>query len=407
MAGSAPGTTKYYTVPLQKNATLYVSATLVGPPSTATQGSSTSSVKVSLRARDNYHCGEDTAFASITSERHTPTTAVLSRDLSRPGYERCPREGVGIIEVQRRGTAWQQQALPMEIVVRSEPPADSSGVAPGLHQAGAWPGATDVRERHPDRRWVKLQRRPRADERPDLHRHDQERGKTSSSESPCSGVNASATPSTRQTLPAPANTNAVYVATNFYNPMRQDILTTGTSGSQPWFAGRDTEPFTGSSNVPVRYTNRASSGSSVGHYQLDGSYYLRLNANFAPNQVSTRYRITAVVSGTPEAGPRYGAAVATDLTSTPTASPTPTSTPSTTATSGASSATSTDEAETVATSQSTGEGGGPGVLTIVLLLVAGLGGAGLAVAVMQARSRRTPADSAPGSSPQPPQGPQT
>lgn len=124
-------------------------------------------------------------------------------------------------------------------------------------------------------------------------------------------------------LPAAPNANAAYVATNFYNPTRQDILTTGTSGSQPWFAGRDTEPFTASSSVPVRYTNRASSGSSVGHYQLDGSYDLRLNANFAPNQVTTRYRITAVVGGTPEAGPRYGAADAADLTSTPSASPTP------------------------------------------------------------------------------------
>ncbi|OFE16390.1 hypothetical protein BA895_18860 [Humibacillus sp. DSM 29435] len=398
------GTTKYYTVPLQKSSTLYVSATLVGPPKTAATGVSFSGVKITLRARDNYDCNNTSANTPLTSERHSPTTAVLTVDLGRRGLsDRCPSDGLGIIEIERRGTAWQQQALPMEIVVRIEPPADTSGIAPaftkpepGLPQPNFGPEtAITAGSSFNDAAALKSGL---------TYTGTIKSGEDQFFRIPLQwGQRFSYTVDEVDTATA-SSSSPVYVRTNFYNPMRQEADTTGSSSSQPWFAARDTEPFTGSSNVPVRYTNRTRPGTSSGNYQLDGGYYLRLSADFAPKQASTRYRITAVVSGTPEAGPRYGAADAADLTSTPSASATPTNTP---ATSGPTSSTSTDDTETVATSQTTGEGGGPSVLTIVLLLVAGLGGAGLAVVVMQARSRRSSSDSAQDQSPQSPQGPQT
>ncbi len=400
-SSNAAGTTKYYTVSLQKNSTLYVSATLVGPPSTAGLGSSTAAVKVTLRSRDNFRCDDRYESTSITSERHAPTTAVLSTDLARLGYvDRCPHEGVGIIEVERRGTAWQQQALPMEIVVRTEPPADSSGVAPGFTRAEPGLAQPTFGVETPISAGTSF------NDAPELtsgltYTDTIKSGEDQFFRIPMQwGQRFSYT--VDEVSPAtPLDNSAVYTTLNFYNPMRQKVDTTGRSGSQPWFAGRDTEPFTGSSNVPVRYTNRGNFGSSTGHYQLDGSYYLRLSADFAPNQTSTRYRIKAVVSGSPEPGPRYAAADA--IGSTPPSSVTPTSTPTTTGPSASSAATG----ETVATSQTTGEGGGLSVLTIVFILVAGLGGAGLAVVVMHARSRRTSSDSPQGQSPKSPQGPQT
>ena len=182
----------------------------------------------------------------------------------------------------------------------------------------------------------------------------------------------------------------------FSNPLREKVETTAFDPHETWFSDENIEPMTGSSTVPVRYTNRTSLGRATG-YQFDGDYFLRLNADLGEPKLTTRYRILTVVSGTPETGPRYLAGSAGNATPTVVPTPTATNTPdSTQATAG--SATSAATPGTVSASQTSAESGGVGALTITLILVAAVGASGLAVFVMRARWRRAASK---------PQGPQT
>lgn len=384
---------------LLKAATLYVAATVVPPTTAAGQGSMDAKlygVKVSLLARDGYRCDDDDDFRIVNGERHDPTTAVLDTDLASNRYDRrCPSKGIGILEVARRGTAYGQQALPIELVVRVEPPADTSRVPaaykkalPGLPQptfgtvsptsaGSSFNDATELRSGVPysDRivtgedRFYKV-----------ALRWGQRFAFSVKETGP----------------PSPANGVQVLAWMDFYNPMRQAVSMTGddTSGRR-WFAQRDEDPFTGSTDVPVRYTNRTSIENR--HYQLDGFYYLRLNADFAKKQASTRYLVTVVVSGSPEPGPVYRPD-ATEATTPPTTPSTtePSTTPSVSPSppTGPSSQPSLpDPNATVASSAASGAAGGgiqPLVVALAALLV--LGGLGGAVLLARARRRQPPLD---------------
>lgn len=121
----------------------------------------------------------------------------------------------------------------------------------------------------------------------------------------------------------------------FSNPLRQRITTTDSTTTETWFSKAASEPVTGSSKVPVRHTNRTSPSSRAAGYELGGAYYLSL--------------------------PKTGSAVpAGDV----------------------------PDGVGVAASQTGADSGDTTTLTIMLAIVAALGGAGLTLLVMQRRARK-------------------
>ena len=121
---------------------------------------------------------------------------------------------------------------------------------------------------------------------------------------------------------------AAYV--NTYNPLRSPVDVKPPGGaSRMWFSTWKHDDFTGSTQVPARYTNRTGP-SPLNTMQVDGDYYLRVGANFSKVRSSVRYQLVVVVQGTPEAGPAYltGATKTTPTTTSPPTTPAPS--PSTT-----------------------------------------------------------------------------
>lgn len=370
--GSAvPGTTKFYTVPIQKNANLYVSATIVDPANARADRGTTLGVKIKLRARDNYSCKDAYSSESQSDDRATIATAVLAATPGQPSWsDRCPTSGVGILEVQRTGSAYTNNPASVEMVVRYEPGADATGLPKGFEG-----------------------------DQPVLAKPTFTSGGTITPGSSfndaatlSSGATYQATMTTGQSqyyriplkwgqrftylieqtnLGANAPDSGATVRAEFSNPLRQRITTTDSTTSETWFSKAASEPMTGSSKVPVRYTNRTSPSSSAAGYEFDGAYYLSLTADSPPTTLTTRYRILVVISGAPEAGPRYQ------------------SLPQGAATTGSAASTggAIDPAG-AAESQTGADSGDTTTLTIVMAIVAALGGAGLTVLVMQLRSRK-------------------
>ena len=67
----------------------------------------------------------------VNSDLRQAVTTVLAQDIGGTRYlKNCPQQGVLILQIQRLGTAYQGQEVPIEIAVRSEPAADASAVPP-------------------------------------------------------------------------------------------------------------------------------------------------------------------------------------------------------------------------------------------------------------------------------------
>ena len=140
-ASGADGTEKYYTIPIQAGDRVYVSATII-PPGTGMDGQVAFGVEVDLLAPDLTGCAAypQRDFIVANRDRNEAVTAALTREIGGKNYLRiCPREGALILKVQRIGQAYAGQELPMEIVVRREPPADATRGSAAGGQAGRRP----------------------------------------------------------------------------------------------------------------------------------------------------------------------------------------------------------------------------------------------------------------------------
>lgn len=389
--GLGTGTTKFYTVDLQPDATLYVAGTLVPP---ARPGgvdyfdSRFLGVSLILRGPSGETCERASKTEIFNGEKSGVPSAVLVRSLGpKNASKRCPVDGRAVLEVSRVGDAFLQDALPLELVVRLEPPADTSNVPSA--QTEALPPVAQPRFGP-----------PRSIE-----------GGTGFNDAPrlTSGVTYTDEITTgehrffkvdllwgqrfayviKEVGPAtPTLDRPAIIETNLYNPLRQPAARTGDTNGRFWFTKDiDKRAFSATTKHPVRWTNRTSSSLDLKHFQLDGAYYIELGARFKQKTPSrTRYLITAVVVGTPEAGPVYQPA--TDATGPTTR---PDSTDATVAPTTAATPPPPGDAATVAAEQSSADSGGPGVLVFVLIAaLAALVGAGATVLVT--RARRTPPD---------------
>jgi Ca-activated chloride channel family protein len=242
-----------------------------------------------------------------------PATALLNGPAISVGQTgTCAEDGVRILQVERIGEAWTDQALPVELIVRREPPADASAVPPPADAGPALPvpvhgAATPINGGYS------------FNEAPELA------SGATYSDTLLTGENRYyrvpvqwgqrlsylLTP-TGQASP-PLNGSA-YANVEVANPVR-DVVTPVSLG-KPWLIPFS-EAIDGSTSYPARYTNRDTADGKK--YALDGDYYLHLTANF-PSLDGTSaqpFLITLVVSGDVEAGPVYQPDATAQITTPP------------------------------------------------------------------------------------------
>ena len=399
------GTRKYYTVPAVEGSTLYVSATIVPPARPAGQGAAdikTLGVDLRLRTPDNKSCAYQHGYDLVSNERQTPVTTVMRTVIGSSSTANCLTGDTAILEVQRYFEAYHDEALPIELVVRVEPPADASAVPPPSKDA--LPGLPLLAHASSP---VPITGGSSFNDAPEVS------SGATYSDSITTGENryyriplewgqrfdyilTEVGPATPK-LGVPSLTGV-----DVYNPARAKAsMTSWDTSGQPWFAGQEHDPFNGSTRYPVRYTNRDSTVAA--EYSLDGFYYLRLNADFDNEPSSTSYLLTVEVVGDPEPGPVYqplgSTATSSSVTSSATSS-TATSTSSSTAPSstGKTTGASTSAAAGLSSAPTTGttltaagENSGTSSTWIYAVgaAVALLGGAGVLFAVWRGRRGQT------------------
>jgi Ca-activated chloride channel family protein len=299
------GTTKYYTIPVQAGDRMYVSATII-PPGTGATDITAFGAEIDMLAPDLTSCSTfaEREFIVANRDRNEAVTAVLAREIGASGYPKaCPQQGALIVKIQRIGTAYVGQELPMEIVVRREPPADGTAVPP---PAAKQDGAEAPTHGSP----VILVGGSSFNDAPEIA------SGTTYTDSIVTGENRyfriplqwgqRFTYLLTPTGPAqPALFPGAIAWMDVFNPVRDGVsMTRYDTGGEIWFTDDPPDPFTASTPYPVRYTNREMSDSRG--YSLDGDYYLRLSANLNVEEPSTTaYLLTVVVSGDPEPGPVY------------------------------------------------------------------------------------------------------
>lgn len=319
---ASTGTTKYYTVPVQAGMHAYISATLI-PPDDNVGSIDIVGVDLDLLRKDLKDCRTERGFEVLTGSQNKAPTAVIDGptfgDPKAPST--CPTDGVAILRVARIGKAWADKPLPMEIVVRMEPPADTTGLLPQASQG--------------DLLAAPVHGTPSAIT-----------GGSSFNDAPelTSAITYTDTLVTGEsryfrvplqwgqrmsyliTEAGPAQPSLGYLGTTVwvdtFNPVRTKVTRSQDTSGKSWFKdSAQDDPFASSTDYPVRYTNR--SGTSQRSFSLDGDYYLRVNADRHEEEPSsTTFLITVVVSGDVEPGPTYlaaGAVPTSGLTTSPSA----------------------------------------------------------------------------------------
>ena len=299
----AAGTKKYYTIPVQAGMRPYISATIV-PPDDTVGSTDIFGVDVRLLRRDLRECARERGFDVLQGNQNKAPTAVLDGptfDSARSSS--CPTDGVGIVEITRIGRAWADRPVPVEIVVRMEPPADTAGLPPAADKGDLLPAPVHGTP-------TALTGGSSFNDAPRLTSATTYTDTLVTGESryfrvPLEWGQRMSFLITEAGPPQPSlGAVGALVSVDVFNPVRQDITGVDNTSGRYWFGNSASDPFSASTDFPVRYTNR--NGYIQGEFALDGDYYLRINANRSDNRPSsTSYLMTVVVSGDLEPGPTY------------------------------------------------------------------------------------------------------
>ena len=281
----------------------YISVTMV-PPDADAEPVELIGVDAALLNVNGETCTSERGAVVLTNGRNTTATAVLDGPTfgSSEAASSCPTEGLAFLEVTRLGAAWADIPLQTEIVVRMEPPAQTSGLLPAATKGAELP---PVAHGAP----VAFAGGNSFNDAPQLTSGTTYSDTIATGESRFYRVplqwGQRVTYLVSEVGPSQPPTGVVgtIVWLDVFNPVRAEISGTIDNGGSTWFGNDPGAPFAGSSPYPVRYTNR--DGNEQAGYSLDGDYYLRINANRDEEPSSTSFLMTVVVSGEIEPGPTY------------------------------------------------------------------------------------------------------
>ena len=320
-AMDAAGTTKYYTIQAQTGYRPYISATIVPPDSTSGAFAEFVGLDASLTNIDQDFCTSERGLSTLLQGQNETATAVLDGPtFGDPDSPRdCSTDGVALLTISRIGEAWADRPLPVEIVVRMEPPADASALLPQASTGD--PLAAPIHGTP-----TALTGGSSFNDAPRLasgatYLDSLATGQSRFYRVPLEwGQRLSYLVTEVGPAQPPVGITGSVARVNLFNPVRSDVtMSSDTAGL--WFADEPgDEPISAATAYPARYTNRE--GIEQRGFSLDGDYYLRINANRNDDQPSTTtFLITTVVSGNVEPGPVYQLAGVTPATSSPTSTP--------------------------------------------------------------------------------------
>jgi Ca-activated chloride channel family protein len=305
------GTTKYYTIPVQNGARPYISVTIV-PPERNTGSVEIFGIDLDLMRADGESCTSERGAVVLSGGRNETATAVIDGPTfgAAETTSYCPTDGVAVLEIARIGQAWADLPLQVEIVVRMEPPADASGLLPQASQGDPLPAPTHGTP-------TALTGGTGFNDAPRLTSNATYQDTVATGQSRFYRVpqqwGQRFSYLVTEVGPAQPSLGIVgsLVWVDLFNPVRSVVTGSVETTGRLWYSNDPSEPFSGDTPYPVRYTNRK--GVEQRGFSLDGDYYLRVNADRNEDEPSsTTYLITVVVSGDPEPGPDY------QLTGTPT-----------------------------------------------------------------------------------------
>lgn len=298
----AAGTTKFYALRLPAGSRPYLAATLA-PPGRRAEDVDGFRIAVGLvDARDRPCAGPAADSADIGAfGKVVPQTAVLAPEPvgSAAWSASCPARAPVYLKVERRGSAYADQRLPVELTVRIEP-GEAAG-DPATPQRGLPEPAEGTA--------VRLEAGLSFTDAPAL--------------APGTYATTVGTGETRYyrvrlgpgerlayrvTVPAlpKISRQSALLRSALASPVRAPLDQAAGTRHTVWAGGDSGDTLHGSTAVPVRAANRASPDEDVAGYALDGDYFLVLDLTYPQGSrpaFAVPLTVTVAIEGAPEPSP--------------------------------------------------------------------------------------------------------
>jgi Ca-activated chloride channel family protein len=327
---SDDGTRKYYVVQLHTGDTPYFSATLI-PPARRTSGSiSFLAMNVVMRSLADEFCSVNGSFginSGVWGKVPAATTVVDPGQIGGPDSS-CLKAGPALVQVTRRGDAYVEDPLKVELAYRVEPPADATGLpGPATEQPNA--GVLVKGPATPIDSGSSYNDAPLL--RTGLYRDSFVSGESRYVKVHLDWGQRLAYSFHFDKLPNLSPAAGVGGWSALFNPVRESVeQVKATSSDSAAFIGAQDQSLSDATLVPVRYLNRESTDSGIHPYSMDGDYFLVLSTSFTnvgDPSITVPYTLGIQVIGAKEPGPVYLSDRGTSGTSGPsaTASATPSS----------------------------------------------------------------------------------
>lgn len=298
----------YYSVQLRRGETPYLSATLV-PSARRTSGSILQTdIELTDRAESSTCSFNDLSQDVNLVRSLAPQTAVVSPgEVGGPSWPSgCPTHGTFLVKVARVGDTFADQPLPVELALRFEPPARTTGL----------PGPASARHAlAPSVRGA-----AKKIESGDSYNDAPRVGTGVYRDTVVSGENRYVKVHLEwgqrlgyrihfTAVPGLGAFDGVAAYSTLANPVRAEAeQAQGARVSAGFVGARSESVLEGSTPVPVRYANRNSSSTAVAAYAIDGDYYIAINTGFTNTgkpAITVPYTLTVQVFGKARTGPHY------------------------------------------------------------------------------------------------------
>lgn len=307
-AGTA-GSSRYYTVELRKGETPWFSATMIVPPGYSNAESGAISLKVTDLQGDFGCEWSDENYQSTIGHTVTPlSVAIHTQMVGGPNWPKeCPPNGgTFVIDVSRSGSLFPNNAMPVEIGFRIEPPASSADLPPAAHDGAQLRAQRHGQAAQPFTAGYSFDNAPLL--RPGTYSDTIVTGQTRYVRIHLNWgqrftylISSSHVPS--------IDTFSLTAQASIFNPVRGVAAQASDSDYEIGFGGEGAEPLSGTTLATVRYANRTSDHDDIQPYAIDGDYFLALTLGYhvADKQARIPYTLVVNVSGRGERGPSYAA----------------------------------------------------------------------------------------------------
>lgn len=303
------GSDKFYTVQLPLGVTPWFSATLLFPA----QRSNAAPGGVTLRVFDlaqDYQCTWEVDDYDNESSSATQPLSVAEPLPTVDGTswrkQNCPVHQLYVVEVYRSGQLFANDSAQVEIGYRIEPPASTANIPTTPATTGAAVPVQGGAQVQDFTAGYSFNNAPVL--APGRYRDTIVPGQTRFVRVHLNWGQRFSYLFQSDSVPALGDLG-LSVWTTLFNPMRGSVQPTSTTSTfVDGFGGKDAQPVSGTTAVPVRYANRyADQYDEAQPYSIDGDYYLAVTVGYANSSRPIRvpYTLIVSVSGRVEPGPSY------------------------------------------------------------------------------------------------------